>query len=166
MKYQPTGVASGYPHMMAELIRSTCENPQEDLQELVKRILFCYVIGNSDAHLKNFSLLYNQKWTARRLAPLYDVTCIPLTGYSTAMPFDFGEHRKLEEITAEDITLLAVDMDIPLDIFDKQIEAILPAFEAPHNADLNKVTGSMADKILDSAKPRVEVLKKFMSFGG
>ncbi len=160
-KYQPSGVSANYPAMMANLVRSACENPQRDMCELVKRILFCFAVGNSDAHLKNFSLLYNQKWTARRLAPFYDVTCIPLTGYSTAMPFDVGKHRKLEDITARDLVLLALEMDINLDVFDAAVKEILSAFESLDFQTIDNQEAQMVDKILDNSIPRIKVLKEF-----
>ncbi|MFV8357683.1 HipA domain-containing protein [Flavobacterium sp. XS1P32] len=38
--------------------------------DFFKRILFCYVTGNEDMHLKNFSLIIKNGKTA--LAPIYD----------------------------------------------------------------------------------------------
>ena len=161
-KYQPPNTDANYPCMMADLVRTTSENPQDDLQELVKRILFCFAIGNSDAHLKNFSLLYNQNWTARKLSPFYDVTCIPLTGYSTAMPFDVGEHRKLDEIDAKDITILTSDMDISFEVADSIIRQLLLAFDSPSISPVDEETQHMIDQILDNSKPRIKILKDFM----
>lgn len=42
-----------------------------DLQRLLDAVIFNFLIGNNDAHGKNFSLLYHGE--AIRLAPLYDV---------------------------------------------------------------------------------------------
>lgn len=44
------------------------------LQELVRRIVFCVIAGNGDAHLKNFSLIYPDGRTPR-LSPAYDLVC-------------------------------------------------------------------------------------------
>lgn len=43
-----------------------------DVNAFVRAVLTCFLLGNSDAHGKNFSLLYDPA-TGVRLAPLYDV---------------------------------------------------------------------------------------------
>ena len=54
-----------------------------DLARLLDAVIYNYLVGNNDAHGKNFSLLYHGVGTANpeiRLAPLYDVvstTTIP-----------------------------------------------------------------------------------------
>lgn len=161
-KYQPAGVSANYPAMAAQLLESASINPKVDKLELVKRLVFCYAVGNSDAHLKNFSLLYDRKWKGRRLAPMYDVTCIPLTGYSTDMPFDFGNHRGIDAVDEKDIMVLAADMGISLSEFDRAVFDIVRAFEAPSLGKLDQQVEGMMERILDNAQPRVTVLKNFL----
>ena len=119
-------------------------------------------MGNTDAHLKNFSLLYNRKWTARRLAPMYDVTCIPLTGYSTAMPFEIGEHREIEDIDARDITILAADLDIGMDSFDAAVRTVIDTLEAPSIGSLDATTEETVARVLENSRPRLQVLRRFL----
>ncbi len=60
---------------MAEIIGRECGH--EDAIEFVRRLVFCALVGNGDAHLKNWSLYYPD---GRRpeLAPAYDlVSTIP-----------------------------------------------------------------------------------------
>ena len=45
--------------------------PAADIIEFLRRIIFIFLIGNGDAHAKNFSILYMGK--ANRLAPAYDL---------------------------------------------------------------------------------------------
>lgn len=49
----------------------------EDFDEFVRRLIFCIVIGNEDAHLKNWSLWYPDR-VQPRLSPAYDLisTCV------------------------------------------------------------------------------------------
>lgn len=165
-KYQPQGVEANYPYMAADLIESASANPQDDLLEFSKRMVFNYVIGNSDAHFKNFSLLYNRAWTARRLAPLYDVTCIPLTGYSTAMPFDIGDHRALEDIDERDFTLLAADMDVSLGRFSEEVSRLVTTLEAPSLEYLDSRVENMVGRILENSAPRLKVVRDFLGRAG
>ncbi len=161
-KYQPQGVAASYPVMVADLLEETTTNPQESRTEFAKRLVFCYAVGNSDAHLKNFSLLYNKEWTARNLAPLYDVTCIPLSGYSTAMPFDIGEHRALNEIDEADMVQLATDLSLGLSEFGNVVNDVLSSLETPKIEAPDRETDVMINRILENAKPRLNVLKKYL----
>ncbi len=59
-----------------ELLRSVSSLAVRDLQGLLDAVIFNYLIGNHDAHGKNFSLLYsseNRPGRTTRLAPLYDL---------------------------------------------------------------------------------------------
>jgi len=53
-----------------DLLRELSSAPVIDLQGLLDAVIFNFLIGNHDAHGKNFSLLYGSE---TRLAPLYDV---------------------------------------------------------------------------------------------
>jgi serine/threonine-protein kinase HipA len=52
-------------------VRDASSAPVLDLQALLDAVIFNFLIGNHDAHGKNFSLLYTGGQT--RLAPLYDL---------------------------------------------------------------------------------------------
>jgi serine/threonine-protein kinase HipA len=58
------------------LLREVSSAPVLDLGRLLDAVVFNFLVGNNDAHGKNFSLLYRGVGTANqeiRLAPLYDV---------------------------------------------------------------------------------------------
>jgi serine/threonine-protein kinase HipA len=69
-KYQ----AEGGPSLKQcfELVRNTSSLPIADLQSLLDAVIFNLLIGNNDAHGKNFSLVYRADGQTR-LAPLYDL---------------------------------------------------------------------------------------------
>ncbi|TAN35079.1 type II toxin-antitoxin system HipA family toxin [bacterium] len=52
----------------------------DDVPELIDRIAFNYLIGNSDAHAKNFSILHQD---GVRLAPAYDLLSTHVYGHLT-----------------------------------------------------------------------------------
>lgn len=62
---------------IARTIRTFSQTVDLDLQELFRRVLFCYLIGNGDAHLRNFSFLTEPDGLTR-LAPAYDLLCTRL----------------------------------------------------------------------------------------
>jgi serine/threonine-protein kinase HipA len=65
-----------------ELIRRYSGNVIDDEPQLVDRVAFNYLIGNADAHAKNFALLYPELGVAR-LAPAYDVLSTYVYGHLT-----------------------------------------------------------------------------------
>lgn len=161
-KYQPNGVKADYIEYAADLIDEASDAPIEDRLEFAKRLVFNYAVGNSDAHLKNSSLLYNEAWTGRRLAPMYDVTCIPLSGYSTRMPFDIGSHRELTEIDARDIMAIALSCDVSLSAFDQAVREVAAGFETPGIDVGNEAVAAMVEQVIANAAPRIAVLRTYL----
>jgi serine/threonine-protein kinase HipA len=56
-----------------ELVRAVSTIPGPDVLRLFDAVVFNFLIGNSDAHGKNFSFLYDGR--GAKLAPLYDLVC-------------------------------------------------------------------------------------------
>jgi serine/threonine-protein kinase HipA len=74
MKYQKEGGPS--LKQCFALLRDVSATPAVDLLRLLDAVVFNYLVGNNDAHGKNFSLLYSDNGTSTpeiRFAPLYDV---------------------------------------------------------------------------------------------
>lgn len=69
-----------------DLLRVHSGNPQEDIWTFVQALGFNWLIGGTDAHAKNYSMLIGTGGRAR-LAPLYDMASI--------LPYDF-DRRKLK----------------------------------------------------------------------
>lgn len=60
---------------MARVIVAVCGD--DDTDEFLRRLVFMVAIGNSDAHTKNWSLIYPDGRSAR-LAPAYDLVAVSL----------------------------------------------------------------------------------------
>jgi len=59
---------------IVELLRTYSTSPSEDVGTFVDSVAFNWLIGGTDAHAKNYSLLINAERV--RLAPLYDITSV------------------------------------------------------------------------------------------
>ena len=61
---------------MADLIRSRCQDPTEDVRQLWRRMVFNLLITNVDDHLQNHGFLYEGRglWS---LAPAFDLNPFP-----------------------------------------------------------------------------------------
>jgi len=68
-KYQAGGGAS--LRDCFKIIENFSENPLSDITRFIEWIIFSYLIGNTDAHAKNLSLLHTK--TGIVLAPFYDL---------------------------------------------------------------------------------------------
>jgi serine/threonine-protein kinase HipA len=102
-KYQTEGGPS--LKQSFDLIRAASAAPARDLILLFNAVLFNYFIGNSDAHGKNFSLLYSlpDEPFSVRLAPLYDLVstaCYPEIAQSMAMRI--GKQWHPDELRVQD----------------------------------------------------------------
>ena len=61
----------GSHEQVAKVIMQYCKTPKLDLTNYMQQLLFCFVTGNNDMHLKNFSLY--QPSEGYQLAPAYDL---------------------------------------------------------------------------------------------
>ena len=55
------------------LIDRACAKPVVDQLQFIRMLIFHYLVGNADAHGKNYALLYGSD--TPELAPIYDVVC-------------------------------------------------------------------------------------------
>lgn len=90
---------NGYLPRMFSLIRERFRDPLRDQLKLWDRAVFCYLTGNTDSHLKNFSALYSRDLGAVSLAPAYDLVSTAIYENSTReMSFCIGGQLTLDEI--------------------------------------------------------------------
>lgn len=83
-------------------------------RELVERLLFNLLIGNADAHCKNFALLFDD--AGARLAPAYDLLCTQVyPALSEAFVMRIGPARRQVELTALAWQELATESRLPLE---------------------------------------------------
>jgi serine/threonine-protein kinase HipA len=106
-KYQEDGGPSAA--QMFTLLRRAGSDPRR-LRQLLDLVLFNVVIGNADAHGKNYSLLLHEDGHVA-LAPAYDL--VPTAAYAAisrqlAMPI--GGATQLDMITPDDLDRLAKDI--------------------------------------------------------
>ena len=91
---------AGYMRRMFETLRQYSSNPIADQQRLWDMIVFNYLLGNTDAHIKNFSLLYGKDLRSIRLAPAYDMVSTTVYESSTReMAFSIGSALSIDDIT-------------------------------------------------------------------
>ncbi len=94
--------------------------PGYDVQLFFERVVFNFIIGNGDAHLKNYSIVYKGKETIR-LTPAYDIVCsklVILEEEDSALSIN-GKKNTLER---DDFDKLADYLNIPIKIRYEKFE--------------------------------------------
>ena len=89
---------------------------------LLKGVLFNFLIGNGDAHGKNFSLLYQDG--AESLAPFYDLmsTAVYFNVHKSKMAMKISGKYKFNEVMIRHLERLAVTNGFRIDFFRKQLQ--------------------------------------------
>ena len=98
LKYQQ----EGGPNLRRcfELVREVSTVPGVDMLRLFDAVVFNYLIGNNDAHGKNFSLLRDADGI--RLAPLYDLVCSSAyPAIANSMAMKIGGEREPTKLAAK-----------------------------------------------------------------
>ena len=69
------------------------ENQKDALEQLFATVALSCAIGNGDAHLKNFSVLYENPEASTRLAPSYDLVCTTLYQPRDVLALTLGDSK-------------------------------------------------------------------------
>ena len=94
-----------------EILRATSQ-PAVAINQFIQLMIFNYLIGNNDAHGKNFSILHYDNGEIK-FAPAYDILCSQVyTGLSNKMAMKIGGHYKHDEILLRHFEKLANENDI------------------------------------------------------
>lgn len=125
-KYQQEGGPSVSDCVM--LIRDWSSTPAQDLPHFIDGLIFNVLIGNADAHGKNFSWLYDQG--QRRLSPLYDLvstTCWP--ELTTRMAMRIGQAKHLNEVTRDHFLKMATHCRIGKPMLGQRMNRLCDAIQ-------------------------------------
>ena len=123
---QLTGIEdkySGSIERVGKVLLDYSDAPLLDVVILFERLLLFFVIGNGDAHLKNFSLLKKPE-LGYRLSPVYDIVNSRLV-----LPFEQEEmslsiNGKKNRLKREDFLSFAAYMEIPEKAVSKVFERL------------------------------------------
>lgn len=104
--------SSGYMKRMFECIRRYSSDPIKDQLALWDRVIYNYLVGNTDGHVKNFSFLYDKDLGKIRFAPAYDIVSTRIYGLTEEMSFYIGGTNRIDEIDRETFRTAAREVGI------------------------------------------------------
>lgn len=137
--------------------------PEVDRERFMRAQVFNFVIGGTDAHAKNYAILYEPDG-AFRFMPLYDV--ISFLPYhkrrsQLALAMAIGGHRIIDEISPEHWRRTAERCHYPAERMDahvREMVAELPDLAVMVHADCavsglkHPIMDRLVDQIADNAK--------------
>ena len=157
-KYEKAG--QGYLKRMFDLLQKYSSNPIEDSLKLMRRAVYNCIIGNTDNHIKNSSLIYSKDLSSIRLAPFYDVVCTKIYESSTdEMSVSINGKQNINQITRDDLEQEAKNCGlgpkVAMKIYDELYNGIQKALLDSAD-ELSKIgfteAQAMAEKILGYVK--------------
>lgn len=157
-KYEKTG--DGHMRKMFDLLRKYSSNPIEDQQKLWDMIVFNYLIGNTDAHIKNFSLLYGSDLKSIRLTPAYDIISTVVYEQSTRnMAFSIGDIHSIDDITTDSFRQAAKEIGLGENLAMKRFYDIYERFTPAITSNAEKLAAA-------GFKNAIEIKDRIMQKGG
>jgi len=126
------------------LLRRAATRPARDLLKLADAAIFNLIIGNADAHAKNFSLLH--VGGTIRLAPLYDL--LSTTAYPDLSPrlaMKIAKKATLEEIEPRHWDRFAADVNIGAPHLRRRVRLLCEAILGEVNVSDSSLSGMLPD---------------------
>ena len=152
-----------YAEKMFEIIRNYTRSPLEDQLRLWNRIVYNFVLGNTDAHIKNYSLLYDPHMGGISLAPAYDMLSTVIYESATRdMSFNIGGIRNLDSIDEERFKLMAARVGIGEKIAMTNYHKVLDRFENAVKESAQELQELGFDNALDIAERIIMARKKLL----
>ena len=138
-KYQAEG-GPGLPDCFG-LVRAAVSVPARESPRLLDYVGLSFLVGNHDAHGKNFSLLYNLDSHLAELAPAYDILCTVVYRHvkpmSRKMAMHIGGEYRPGWVRARHLERMLTDAQLGPAASRRRLRAL--ALEAPaHATDVRK----------------------------
>ena len=152
---------NGSYEQIARQIFKKSVDPIADILKFFEVVVYSYVIGNSDMHLKNFSLIreHNGEW---HLAAAYDL--VPV---KTVLPADMDDlalmlNGKNRRLSAEDFRKAAASMQLSEVQFERTLKRVIKPLSEKLDSVLARsfISDDFKKRVAEVIKGRVSVLGK------
>ena len=112
-----------------ELLRDISIKPAEDVMNLIRWQILNLLLGNSDGHAKNISILYTEN--GPELAPFYDIVCTRVyDGISPDLAFSIGGKTDPGHISSNDWNKFAAELEVSPRLIFRMLNESISALES------------------------------------
>ncbi len=112
----------GSHEQIAKAIMKYSSVPLLDVTNFYEYVLFSFITGNADMHLKNFSLLESVDRGVYTLAPAYDMLCTALVNKGDKEELALTLNAKKSKLTYKDFLAAFTTSGLSKKVLDKTIE--------------------------------------------
>jgi serine/threonine-protein kinase HipA len=150
-----------------ELIKEYSAQPASDQWQFLKRVIFNYIIGNNDAHSKNFAFLY--KSNRPILAPSYDILCTEVyEGLAKKMAMKIGSKYKPYEVLLRHWYGLVADVktaqsSLGLEMFDLLAKVNNEAVRLKIDLNDSDLHSPIYDKVISVISKRSQMMHNILN---
>ncbi len=133
-----------------------------DITELFYRLVFSFIVGNSDMHLKNFSLIETETGSGKyHLSPAYDLLPVNVIMPEDKEQFALPMNGKKTNIRRKDFLVFADGCGITKSSAEKMIERLISmTSEFIKMCDDSFIPKDMKESLKELINARVSVLKQ------
>lgn len=125
VKYPHQKYSGGNHEHLGRILYQFSGDGITDVQELAGRILVNLLLANGDAHLKNWSLIYQDHFTPR-LAPAYDILCTQaFMANEQTLALNLAKNKHWYRISLESFEAWAKKADIPWRLIQPHLKSTL-----------------------------------------
>lgn len=157
-KYEHAG--GGYMKRLFDLLAERSASPIEDQMKLWDIISFHYMIGNTDGHIKNLSLLYDSNLRSVRLAPAYDiVSTIIYDKHSSEMAFSIGGETEWSSLGRENFAKAAAEIGLNKRILMERFDKMSENFDSALVRAADELTDLGYEEVKEIAE-KIRLMKK------
>lgn len=149
---------SSYERCAKTIVKHSSQ-PGIDLTELFMRLVFSFVIGNSDMHLKNFSLIETSDGNYI-LSPAYDLVPVQVIMPEDKEEFALAFNGKKTNIRKKDFYVFASECGISETSANKMIRKIVSLEDKYiEMIETSFLLDSQKERFIDLLKKRISILK-------
>ena len=116
----------GSHEQIAKVIKQHCDMPKLDLTNYMQVLLFCFVTGNNDMHLKNFSLY--RPLNGYQLSPAYDLINVAIANPEDKEELALSLSGKKSNLKLNDFlrsaTTMGLEANVVMRLIDNMRKAI------------------------------------------
>lgn len=128
------------------LLRRASMRPAVEVLKFLDAAIFNLIVGNSDAHGKNFSLLYEN--ASISLAPLYDLVCtVAYPDLTPRMAMKIGNRGTLDEIRTTTWRSFAADAGLGVPFVLKRVRELSQAVQSEIENVSSRLAALVADNV-------------------
>ena len=148
----------GSHEQIAKVIKQHCDMPKLDLTNYMQVLLFCFVTGNNDMHLKNFSLY--RPSNGYQLSPAYDLINVAIANPEDKEELALSLSGKKSNLKLNDFlrsaTTMGLEENVVLRLIDNMRKAIPKWTSLIHGSFLSEDMKDRYEQIIMSRINRLQ----------